>query len=147
MEEFFNFQGILIELQDDFFNNITKNRSVIKNEVYNCAVTINDATAITFIGNNAEGCVLNDRNTDLGKYNWKPYTVANKQMKDILHNSKFNYIDFMITDVEGSELSLLKSINFVFPIFCIIIEAHSGEQEKNKMDLNLKKDSAVMKYG
>ena len=68
-------------------------------------------------------------------------------MKDILHNSKFNYIDFMITDVEGSELSLLKSINFVFPIFCIIIEAHSGEQEKNKMDLNLKKDSAVMKYG
>ena len=54
-------------------------------------------------------------------------------MKNILHNSKFNYIDFMIIDVEGSELSLLKSIDFVFPIFCIIIEAHSGEQEKNKI--------------
>ena len=60
-------------------------------------------------------------------------------MKDILDNSKFNYIDFMIIDVEGSELSLLKSINFDFPIFCIIIEAHSWQQEKNKIFGNLKK--------
>jgi len=67
-------------------------------------------------------------------------------MKDILHNSKFNYIDFMIIDVEGSELSLLKSINFVFPIFCIIIEAHSGEQEKNKIFGNfLKKNGFKFK--
>mgnify|MGYP005991738521 FL=1 len=54
-------------------------------------------------------------------------------MKDILNNSKFTYIDFMIIDVEGSELSLLQSIDFIFPIFCIIIEAHSTEQEKNKI--------------
>lgn len=54
-------------------------------------------------------------------------------MKDILNNSKFTYIDFMIIDVEGSELSLLQSIDFTFPIFCIIIEAHSTEQEKNKI--------------
>lgn len=36
----------------------------------------------------------------------------------------------MIIDVEGGELSLLKSINFTFPIFCIIIEASSEQQEK-----------------
>ena len=54
-------------------------------------------------------------------------------MKDILNNSRFTYIDFMIIDVEGAELSLLKSIDFSFPIYCIIIEAHSGEQEKNKI--------------
>ena len=42
-------------------------------------------------------------------------------------------MDFMIIDVEGSELSLLQSINFEFPIFCYyIIEDHSNEQEKNK---------------
>ena len=36
-------------------------------------------------------------------------------------------MDFMIIDVEGSELSLLQSINFEFPIFCYyIIEAHSN---------------------
>jgi hypothetical protein len=39
----------------------------------------------------------------------------------------------MIIDVEGSELLLLKSIDFTFPIFCIIIEAHSNDQEKNKI--------------
>ena len=54
-------------------------------------------------------------------------------MNYILKNSKFEYIDFMIIDVESSELSLLKNIDFNFPIFCIIIEAHSGEQEKNKL--------------
>jgi len=146
LEDFFNFTGILIEPQENFFNNIKKNRSIIKNELYNCAVTNNDSTTITFIGNNAEGGVLNDINTDLNKFNWEPYNVPNKQMKDILHNSKFNYIDFMIIDVEGSELSLLKSINFVFPIFCIIIEAHSGEQEKNKIFGNfLKKNGFKFK--
>ena len=54
-------------------------------------------------------------------------------MKDILLNSKFKYIDFMIIDVEGSELSLLKSIDFTFPIYYIIIETHIGEQDKNKI--------------
>lgn len=54
-------------------------------------------------------------------------------MKNILNNSKFKYIDFMIIDVEGSELTLLQSIDFNFNIFCIIIEAHSNQQEKNKI--------------
>ena len=71
-------------------------------------------------------------NTDLLKYNWNSYKVKNRKMKNILKNSKFNYIDFMIIDVEGAELSLLKTIDFSFPIFCIIIEAHSNQQEKNK---------------
>ena len=35
-----------------FFNNIKNNRSIIKNELYNCAVTNNDSPIITFIGNN-----------------------------------------------------------------------------------------------
>ena len=134
LEDFFNFTGILIEPQDFFFNNIKNNRSVAKNELYNCAVTNNESDTISFIGNNAEAGVENDINTNLNKFNWnKSYNVPNKKMKDILQNSKFKYIDFMIIDVEGSELSLLKSIDFNFPIYCIIIEAHSGEQEKNRI--------------
>jgi hypothetical protein len=54
-------------------------------------------------------------------------------MKDLLQKSNYKYIDIMIIDVEGGELELLKSIDFNFPIFCIIIEAHSIEQEKNKI--------------
>jgi FkbM family methyltransferase len=133
LEDHFNFTGILIEPQERYFSKIKNNRSSIKNELYNCAVTNNDSNTISFIGDNGMGGIENDINTDLSKHNWKSYTVANKQMKDILFKSKLNYIDFMSIDVEGSELSLLKSIDFKFPIFCIIIEAHSWEQDKNKI--------------
>lgn len=134
LEDFFNFKGILIEPQEKLFNNIKNNRSIEKNEIYNCAVTNNESSTISFIGDNAEAGVVNNINTNLNRFQWwSEYKVQNKKMKDILHNSQFTYIDFMIIDVEGSELSLLKSIDFTFPIFCIIIEAHSGEQEKNKI--------------
>jgi FkbM family methyltransferase len=133
LEDFFGFKGILIEPQSNFFDNLKKNRSNINNELYKCAVTNNDSSTISFIGNNAEGGIMDDINTNLNNYNWTPYEVENKKMKNILENSRFKYIDIMIIDVEGSELSLLKSIDFTFPIFCIIIEAHSKEQKKNKI--------------
>lgn len=122
------FKGILIEPQSEFFNKLQQNRNTENNELYNCAVTNSNKTSISFIGNNAEGGVLDNINTNLNKYcDWSSYSVPNKKMKDILNNSKFNYIDFMIIDVEGSELSLLQTIDFNFPIFCIIIEAPSTE--------------------
>jgi len=131
LEDYFGFSGILIEPQPSFFQGLIKNRSG-RNELYNCAVTNSSSDLIEFVGNNAEGGVNNNINTDLRKYNWSPYTVKNMKMSSILEKSRFRYIDFMIIDVEGSELTLLESIDFTFPIFCIIIEAHSGEQEKNK---------------
>lgn len=134
LEDYFGFKGILIEPQSEFFNKLQQNRNTENNELYNCAVTNSNKTYISFIGNNAEGGVLDNINTNLNKYcDWSSYSVPNKKMKDILNNSKFNYIDFMIIDVEGSELSLLQTIDFNFPIFCIIIEAHSTEQIKNKV--------------
>lgn len=155
LEEYFGFKGILIEPQKHFYNNLIENRSSKNNEFYNCAVTNSDVKEISFIGNNAEAGVVESINTNINKYGWKSYKVENKKMKDILENSKFKYIDFMIIDVEGSELLLLKSIDFSFPIFCIIIEAHSTEQEKikyleniwKKMVLLLKKDKEVMRFG
>lgn len=132
LEDFFGFEGILIEPQKHFYDKIQNNRSLIKNEIYNCAVSNSDDTTIEFIGNNGEAGIVTDINTNLNKYNWThSYKVKNMKMKDILNNSRFTYIDFMIIDVEGAELSLLKSIDFSFPIYCIIIEAHSSEQEKN----------------
>lgn len=146
LEDFFGFSGILIEPQQEFFYYLKKNRST-NNELYNYAVTNSDLDTIDFIGNNAEGGVINSLNTDINKYNWsKSYKVKNKKMKDILRNSKFRYIDFMIIDVEGSELTLLESIDFSFDIFCIIIEAHSNQQEKNEVFGNyLKKNGFTFK--
>ena len=132
LEDYFGFQGILIEPQPNYFKKLQVNRGE-QNELYNCAVSNSDLDEVEFIGNNPEGGIMEKINTDLLKYNWNSYKVKNRKMKNILKNSKFNYIDFMVIDVEGAELSLLKTIDFSFPIFCIIIEAHSNQQEKNKI--------------
>lgn len=132
LEDYFNFSGILIEPQAKYYLNLKHNRSSSKNEIYNYAVSNMDDEFIDFIGDNACGGICNSINTDVTKQkNWKSYKVKNLKMKEILRNSRFSYIDFMIIDVEGSELTLLESIDFSFPIFCIIIEAHSNEIEKN----------------
>lgn len=133
LEDFFGFKGILIEPQKHFFDNLKKNRSNKNNELHNCAVSNSNDLEIEFIGYNGEGGIVNYLNTDLNNYNFPSYKVKNRKMKDILIESKYNYIDFMIIDVEGAELEVLKSIDFNFPIFCIIIEAHSNEKEKNKI--------------
>ena len=134
LEDYFGFKGILIEPQPIFYNNLNKNRCRKSNELYNYAISNNDNKYIDFIGNNAEGGLVDNINTDITKYNWtNSYKVKNIKLKDLLFKSKFKYIDFMIIDVEGAELEILKSIDFNFPIFCIIIEAHSNEQEKNKI--------------
>ena len=74
------------------------------------------------------------------------YLVKNKKMDEIIKESKVEYIDIMSIDVEGGELELLKSIDFSFPIYCTIIEAHSNEQEKNKIFGNyLKKHGFTFK--
>ena len=132
LEDHFNFTGILIEPQPLFYSQLVMNRKNCK--CYNYAVSNSDDEFIDFIGNNPEGGIVNNTNTDISKYiNWTPYKVKNSKMKDIISKSEFKYIDFMIIDVEGSELELLHSIDFKFPIFCIIIEAHSNEQTKNKI--------------
>lgn len=131
LEDHFGFKGILIEPQINYFRKLQQNRP--KNELYNYAVSDNDQIEIDFIGNDPMGGIVNDINTDLSNKNWNSYKVKNIKMKDLLKQTALNYIDFMIIDVEGSELSLLKSIDFSFPIFCILIEAHSDEQEKNKI--------------
>ena len=68
-----------------------------------------DDEFIDFIGDNSCGGICNSINTDVTKQkNWKSYKVKNLKMKEILRNSRFSYIDFMIIDVEGSELTLLE---------------------------------------
>jgi FkbM family methyltransferase len=132
LEDHFGFTGVLIEPQPEFYSQLVKNRPNCK--CYNYAVSNTDDEEIEFIGDNAEGGIKSITNTDLSKFpEWNTYKVKNKKMHNIIEESGLKYIDFMIIDVEGSELEVLKSIDFSFPIFCIIIEAHSCEQEKNKI--------------
>ena len=132
LEDHFGFTGILIEPQQEFYSKLFKNRPNCK--CYNYAISNSDETDIEFVGDNAEGGIKSLLNTDDSKFpEWQSYKVKNKKMKDIIKDSGLKHIDFMIIDVEGSELEVLKSIDFSFPIFCIIIEADSRQQEKNKI--------------
>ena len=134
LEDHFNFTGILIEPQNKYFNELVKNRP--KSKCYNFAITNKDDDYIEFIGNNGTGGTIHSMTDNFyNKYHKtdQTYFVKNKKMYEIIKESKIEYIDIMSIDVEGGELELLMSIDFTFPIYCIIIEAHSDEQEKNKI--------------
>ena len=133
LEDFFGFSGIIIEPVPEQYNKLVVNRPNCK--TYNCCISNIQKDDVLFIGNNGcSGIVETINNTSFNMItDKKKYYVQNRKLEDIIRDSKLDYIDIMSIDVEGSELSLLKSIDFSFPIFCIIIEAHSTEQEKNKI--------------
>ncbi len=145
----------MIEPQKVFFKKLIVNRPNC--ECYNAAISCADAGHVKFYGNDAAGGILKTLNQPAKENKLKSFNLdnlksllsgknffkaENKKMSDILHNSKFNYVDFMFIDVEGGELELLKSIDFSFPIFCFIIEAHSDQQEKNTLVRNYLLDKA-----
>lgn len=133
LENNFGFKGILIEPQKYFFDQLIKNRP--NNENYNCCISNSDDSYVNFTIDNSvpvhERGILETFSTRgvRKNYNYKNRIrkIKNTKLKDILFNSKFKYIDFMIIDVEGGEKSFLYSIDFNFPIFCIIIEQHKND--------------------
>lgn len=143
LEDHFGFSGIIIEPQPHYFQKLKKNRP--NNKCYNCAVSNSDDKYIKFIGDNAEGGINNTINTNIARFGWTTtYNVENKKMAEVITNSGLSYIDIMSIDVEGGEFNLLQSIDFTFPIYCIIIEAHSGEQKKNAIFGNYLKNQGFI---
>ena len=136
LEYDFNFTGILIEPQKDKFNELKINRS--RNKLFNCAVSNLDDKNIEFIGNNLEAGILNNLSTDIYKFNdWSAFTVKNRKMNEIIKESKIDYLDVMFIDTEGSELEIIKSIDFNFPIKLIIVEKHLDEVERDSILKNV----------
>jgi FkbM family methyltransferase len=136
LEEYFGFTGILVEPVKKLYDALIKNRP--KSKCYNCAISNKDTDLIDYIGYN--GCAGIKETIAPGSKKYLPekdinnsYKVKNKTLSEIIKHSKLKYIDIISLDVEGGELEVLKSIDFNIPIFCIIIEAHSDEQEKNKI--------------
>ena len=135
LEDYFHFSGILIEPVEKQFNEMTRNRPNC--QCYNYCVSNREDNEIEYMGYN--GCAGIVETIDSSSLNFipendrEPYKVRNRKMSEIIKESGLKYIDIMSIDVEGGELSLLQSIDFTFPIYCIIIEAHSTEQEKNKI--------------
>ena len=96
LEDYFGFSGILIEPIPEKFEILKKNRP--DNECYNFAISNSNDDYVEFIGNNTASGIAST--LAINNYQWlhdaKKYKVRNKKMKDILEESKFKYIDFMI---------------------------------------------------
>lgn len=128
LEDYFGFNGILVEPIPTFYNSLTKNRPLT--EKYNLAISNSGKDTIEFAGINAEGGIVKFLNKNNFNYS---YNVKCKKMSDLLQESNFEYIDIMIIDVEGAELDVIKSIDFDFPIYTIFFEAHSDQKKKNSL--------------
>jgi FkbM family methyltransferase len=127
LEDHFGFSGILIEPQPFMFEKLKQNRPNCK--CYNYAISNTEKEYVEFSGHGPCGGI--DKYLNVPQQN--KYNVKNSKMKDIIKDSGFEYIDFMFIDVEGGEYEVLQTIDFEIPIYCIIIEAHSNQQEKNKI--------------
>ena len=130
LEDYFGFnKGIIIEPIKQFYDKLVLNRPNCFN--FNCAVSDSNNEHVEFCGiDPCAGITSHLTSNELSKNNNK-YNIVNKKMKDIINETKLNYIDIFSIDVEGSELEILKSIDFNIPIFCIIIEADSDYPDKN----------------
>jgi len=136
LEDYYGFNGILIEPQLCHYNCLIKNRNV-NNEFYNTIISNFEEDYLDFINLSdvpaPERGIMKtwDNMGDITRKNYIIYDtikIKNTKLKDILSNSKFKYIDIMSIDVEGAEYSFLESIDFSFPIFFIIIEQHYKEK-------------------
>lgn len=141
LQDYFGFNGILIEAVENLYKKLIVNRP--NDKCYNFAVSNTDQNSIDYIGDNAVAGIFDTINTDLNvcPKNWEKYSVKTQKLKNIIKSSGFEYIDFMFIDVEGGECELLKSFDFNFPVFCIIIEAFSEHKEKNKCFIDILKNN------
>ena len=52
-----------------------------------------------------------------------------ERLDNILHKYKVKYIDFWSLDVEGSELEVLKTMDWNIPVYLIVMEVNSWISE------------------
>tara|TARA_R110002110_G_scaffold399842_1_gene615872 strand:- start:308 stop:1075 length:768 start_codon:yes stop_codon:yes gene_type:complete len=135
LEDHFGFSGILIEPVRDNYERLVRNRP--NSKCYNYAVSDSSHEYVDFMGYTGAAGIADTINhaskKELPSYE-QPYKVKNKKLSEIIEESGLKYIDIFSLDVEGGELEVLKSVDYKkIDIYCIIVEAHSDEQDKNKL--------------
>ena len=125
LEDNLKFSGILIEPSPISFKKLVINRPNCKN--YNCAISQKQGT-IEFMGDNRAvgGINLTEEWTTAWNINRNNNVkVKTARLSDIIKESGLKYIDFFSLDVEGSELDVLKTIDWSIPIYIIVMEVAS----------------------
>lgn len=132
LEDHYGFSGILIEPVEKFYQDLVRNRS--KSKCFNCAVSDSNSATVEYVGTNACSGISSTINKGAMQYvdSQVLRQVPNRKLSEIIADTPFAYIDIMIVDVEGGEMRVLKSMDWDFPVFIVIVEAHSGEVEENQ---------------
>ena len=131
LEDELGFGGILIEPSRQY-ENLVKNRP--------SCVCIDKAVAehpgmIRFVGQWATAGMVDTMSSSFRRYHFEPtdveYEVEATTLKTILRDNRIEYIDFMSVDVEGGELSVLRSMDWDIPVYVIVVELDGHNPTKD----------------
>ena len=133
-EEKLNWKGILIEPTNQY-NQLIINRPNCHNFNY----AISDINGIVeFLGNHALGGITKTMD-EKHRVGWdldnsgRPYTVKSIRLSDLISNLDLTKVDLFSIDVEGGELEVLKTFDWNIPVYIILIEMTSYDEEKNEL--------------
>jgi len=132
-EDNLHFSGVLIEPTESF-DKLVLTRG--KNACYNYAVNKEFGKA-EFLGRGSSAGLKDSMNEDFRKIHHKNdnnyYMVECCPFSAILKNSEIKYIDFLSIDVEGSEQTVLETMDFSIPVYVIVIEldGHNPKKDQN----------------
>lgn len=132
------FNGILIEPVRSAYKRLLVNRK-------NC-ITYNDVITtkenVTFVGNDLTAGVKETMSKS-HLVNWsldkvKGYEVKTNRIDTIMKENNIKYVDIFSIDVEGGELEVLKTIDWVVPIWIVLIELTPEKVNISKLNDRVK---------
>lgn len=139
-EKYLNWAGICIEPLPERFLELDKNRNCIKE---NCCISKKEeivkfmrvegySEMLSGITENYDPKHLDRLKNELNNHGGRSYEieVQSKQLNKILDEHKINKIDFCSIDTEGSELSILESIDFI-NFDCYMIDVENNYNDKS----------------
>jgi FkbM family methyltransferase len=136
LEDHLGFSGLLIEAVPHLFDKLIINRSP-KNIFRQGAVTTSSSEYIEFLGNNAVAGLPHAMSTS-HKTAWHSkamkshhYQVKTLRLDNLLRAGNINHVDFFSLDVEGAELEVLLTMDWSIPVYLLLVEANSGDEEKS----------------
>ena len=129
-EDTLSFTGLLIEPTHQF-NFLVNNRPLCK--CANVAVSYTQGD-VKFIGEHATAGLVESMHENIRNIyhtNATEYYVKGDLFKNILYNNNIKYIDLLTIDVAGGEQVVLETLDFIIPIYLIVIELDGNSPTKN----------------
>ena len=125
--------GVLIEAEPHNAAKLIVNRPHTKN--YAAAICPEGQKETTFIGDGAVGGVADDMSQThmdfwiKGKGQTREVTVQCQTMKAILKDVGITRVDLFSLDVEGAELTVLRTMDWSIPVRVFVIERSQNHQK------------------